>query len=275
MSNSGESGAPARAIVLTFDNLGEASALERGTWSAKTPLGEDPSVTTALPRLLDALDVSGLTATFFVEAVNSELNPRALHEIVARGHELGAHGWQHEEWGDLSATPRHERELLERATRALADCGLPVSGFRPPGGAFTPRTMGLLRELGYAWCSPAAADAAGASPFVADHLTVVPFAWELVDAFYLMDRFAELRVAHGTAAAPVAAGAAGERLARALRDGEGVQTMVLHPFLMLDPAWWAQVQELLGLLARLRRSGEARVVPGRELVPPGATSMAQ
>ena len=40
----------ARAIVLTFDNLGEASALERGTWSPHTPLGEDPSVTAALPR---------------------------------------------------------------------------------------------------------------------------------------------------------------------------------------------------------------------------------
>ena len=44
----------ARAIVLTFDNLGEASALQRGTWNAGTPLGADPSVTRALPRLLDA-----------------------------------------------------------------------------------------------------------------------------------------------------------------------------------------------------------------------------
>ena len=35
-----------RAIVLTFDNLGEASALQRGTWDPDTPLGEDPSVTT-------------------------------------------------------------------------------------------------------------------------------------------------------------------------------------------------------------------------------------
>jgi len=42
--------------VLTFDQPGEASALERGTWSPDTPLGEDASVTRALPRLLDALD---------------------------------------------------------------------------------------------------------------------------------------------------------------------------------------------------------------------------
>ena len=87
-----------RAIVLTFDNLGEASSLERGTWNPHTPLGEDPSVTVALPRLLDALDHSRLAATFFVEAVNCELNPEALAEIACSGHELGAHGWQHEEW---------------------------------------------------------------------------------------------------------------------------------------------------------------------------------
>src|ERR1700761_866611 len=147
-----------RTIVLTFDNLGEASSLQRGTWDPHTPLGEDPSVTTALPRLLDALDDNRLTATFFVEAGNAELNPRALREIANRGHEVGAHGWRHEQWGELSPEPRHERELLELATRALADRGLPVSGFRPPGGAFTPQTMGLLRELGYAWCSPAAMD---------------------------------------------------------------------------------------------------------------------
>jgi peptidoglycan/xylan/chitin deacetylase (PgdA/CDA1 family) len=253
-------------IVLTFDNLGEASALHRGTWSSHTPLGEDPSVTTALPRLLTALDDSCLRATFFVEAVNSVLNPQALSTIVNRGHELGAHGWQHEDWSELSPVPRHERELLDRATRALADSGNPVSGFRPPGGAFTPQTMGLLRELGYGWCSPAARHPSGAPPFVEDFLTVVPFAWDLVDAYHLMERFADLRVRHGAGAEPLGAGAAGERLAATLLSGEGVQTMVLHPFLMLDAAWWEQVQELLGLLAQLRRSGEARVVAGGELV---------
>jgi peptidoglycan/xylan/chitin deacetylase (PgdA/CDA1 family) len=255
---------PARAIVLTFDNLGEASALERGTWTAQTPLGADPSVTSALPRLLDALDDSHLTATFFVEGINAELNPQALREIVGRGHELGAHGWQHEEWSELSPVARHERELLERTTRALADSGHPVSGFRPPGGALTPRTAGLLDELGYLWCSPAALDTRGAPPFVEAHLRVLPFAWELVDAYHLMERFAELRVRHGGRAEPLDAAAAGERMAQALRDGDGVQTMVLHPFLMLDAAWWEQVNQLLGLLAEMRRSGAARIVPGGE-----------
>ncbi|MBV9681103.1 MAG: polysaccharide deacetylase family protein, partial [Solirubrobacterales bacterium] len=81
------------ALVLTFDNLGEASALERGTQPPDVPLGRDPSVLEALPRLLDELQRHRLTATFFVEAINCELYPDAVREIAARGHEIGHHGW--------------------------------------------------------------------------------------------------------------------------------------------------------------------------------------
>ena len=44
------------ALVLTFDNLGEATELERGGLDPGARLGEHPSVTEALPWLLDALD---------------------------------------------------------------------------------------------------------------------------------------------------------------------------------------------------------------------------
>jgi peptidoglycan/xylan/chitin deacetylase (PgdA/CDA1 family) len=246
----------ARAIVLTFDNLGEASALERGTWDAHTSLGEDPSVTRALPRLLDALDDSRLSATFFVEGVNAQLNPRALSEIAVRGHELGAHGWQHEQWSELGVNA--ERAVLERAARAFAASGLGVRGFRPPGGELTARTPALLRELGLGWCSPAGEG----PPRIQDGLAMLPFAWELVDAYHLMERFADLRVARGAPATPCDAAATGARLKQALRDGAGVQTVVMHPFLMLEAAWWEQTQRLLALVSELAHAGRAWVVPG-------------
>ena len=95
-------------------------------------MGEHPSVTEALPWLLDALDACGLRATFFVEAINCELYPEAVRSIADRGHELGMHGWRHEEWGGLSVD--RERAILERCVRGFGSLGGRLRGFRPPGG---------------------------------------------------------------------------------------------------------------------------------------------
>jgi peptidoglycan/xylan/chitin deacetylase (PgdA/CDA1 family) len=225
-------------VRLTFDNLGEAAELERGTWPPGEPLGHDRSVTTALPRLLSELDVCRLQATFFVEAINCEMYPEALVEIAGRGHELGVHGWRHEPWGQLPAD--RERELLTRADRAFRQLGLSPTGFRPPGGAVTTQTAALLRELGYSYWSRAAP----AAP--APGLDDLTFEWRQVDAYWLMESFADLRCNHGDPGEPLRPSALGERLARAGRD----DVLVLHPFLMLDEAWWEQVRGLLKLLAR-------------------------
>jgi peptidoglycan/xylan/chitin deacetylase (PgdA/CDA1 family) len=223
---------------LTFDNLGEAAELERGRWPAGEPLGRHPSVTEALPRLLAELDAHRLTATFFVEGLNCELYPDALREIAARGHALGVHGWRHEAWSQLPAD--RERELLVHADSAFRGLGLAPSGFRPPGGAVTGQTAALLVELGYTWWSRAAP--AGPAPGL-DDLT---FKWECVDAYWLLERFADQRRGRGDPGEPLAPSAVGERLARA---GVG-DVLVLHPFLMLDGAWWEQVRRLLELAAR-------------------------
>lgn len=234
---------------LTFDNLGEAADLERGTWPADRPLGCHPSVTEVLPALLDELDRDGLRATFFVEGLNCALYPDALREIAARGHELGVHGWRHEAWSTLPVD--RERELLERAGEAFAGLGIKPRAFRPPGGTGTARTRGLLLELGYAWCSSAVDDPA---PVVAG-VREVPFAWDLVDAYHLMESFAGLRARRGDPRSPLDARLLGERLVSAVGEDGGV--LVLHPFLMLDDAWFTQVRRLLAALGA-QRDGAGR-----------------
>jgi peptidoglycan/xylan/chitin deacetylase (PgdA/CDA1 family) len=226
------------AITLTFDNLGEAAALERGTWNGSTPLGADPSVTHALPRLLEELDRLSLSATFYVEAINCGLYPAALREIATHGHELAMHGWRHEKWSELE--PGHERELLRRSREAFAGLGFAPVGFRPPGGAPAPADPELLAEYGITRWSPAAD-----TQLRAGAITTIPFTWDLVDAYLLMESFAELRVRRGDQAATLDAASAGARLRERISSADGPLVLVLHPFLMLDEGWWAEVRALL------------------------------
>jgi peptidoglycan/xylan/chitin deacetylase (PgdA/CDA1 family) len=211
------------ALALTFDNLDDAAA-------------------GSLPPLLDLLDELGLRATYFVEAVNAERRPMAVRELAARGHEIGFHAWEHERWGELE--PDREAELVERGTAAFARLGVPVEGFRPPGGGLTGDTLRLLADAGITWCSPA-----GEEAYVdADTgIAVLPFRWALVDATYL----------HPPMGGLLSAPDAERRLQAALDSTPEPAVLILHPFLALH----REVREAQGRLLR-RLAAEREVVPG-------------
>ncbi|MER8186014.1 polysaccharide deacetylase family protein [Kitasatospora sp. NPDC094015] len=95
--------------------------------------GPDPAGT---PYVLDALDALGVRATFFLLGGMLERSPDLGRELVARGHEVGLHGWHHRsQW--YPAPGRDLREL-RRARRAIAEvCGTPPHWYRPPYGVLT------------------------------------------------------------------------------------------------------------------------------------------
>jgi hypothetical protein len=127
--------------------------------------------------------------------------------------------------------------------------------------------VALLRSVGVRWCSPAGGDFG-----VHDRLGWVPFEWELVDAYHLMESFSSLRVRRGDSREPVQAGALAARFAREVRAvarGGGPATLILHPFLMLDPAWQRAAGELLSEIGAMRHRGELWVGPGGALAVRG------
>jgi peptidoglycan/xylan/chitin deacetylase (PgdA/CDA1 family) len=209
-------------VSLTFDNLGEVADLERGRWPADAPLGRHASVTRTLPRVLELLASADVRATFFVEGLNAELYPDALRSIADAGHEVAFHGWQHEQWADLS--PQEERESFERGVTALDALGLRPVGFRPPGGELTDASLGLLREYGFEYCSPL-----GTEVERRDGLVLLPFRWELVDALYYLPHFAALR----GSPEPLPPERLREAIEAALED---VAVLIFHPFLLEDEA---------------------------------------
>ena len=249
-----------RSVLLTFDNLGEAADLERDL-PPPAAVGEHPSVTVALPAILELLRALSLPATFFVEGINAELYPDAVRAIVAGGHEVGLHAWRHERWSDLA--PAEEDELLERSIAAFAQLDVAVEGFRPPGGEIGPRTMRKLAAHGLRWCSPV-----GDRPCRSEGVAVLPFRWTLVDAYHRMESFADLRRSMGDAAAPRSASATADALLEELRAADDDPVVViLHPFLVVDEAARAEAERVLRRVAEQVAAGERWVATGRELAP--------
>jgi peptidoglycan/xylan/chitin deacetylase (PgdA/CDA1 family) len=236
-------------VSITFDNLGEAAQMELGMWPDDVPMGEHFTVVEVLPRLLDLLATHRVQTTFFLEGLNAEMYPQALHTIAAAGHEVAVHAYRHEEWATLDADS--EVTLLARATDAMRSLGIHPLGFRPPGGGLTERTLTLLKEHDYTYVSPA-----GQREGLLDGLVVLPFRWPLVDAYSYLPQFAGLRERHGEGPDLLTPVRMRDDMITALDTHsrrEGHLTLLFHPFSVAftgDPGWEA-LDAVLGHAAGL------------------------
>jgi peptidoglycan/xylan/chitin deacetylase (PgdA/CDA1 family) len=139
--------------------------------------------------------------------------------------------------------------------RALDELGLRPLGFRPPGGGLTASTLRLLRELGFTYCSPAGEDAA-----VRDGIAILPFAWEMVDAYHYLPRFAELR----GSTEPRSPAELAAVLDRALEAGRH-SSVVFHAFLAEPEDRFAVIRRHLVAVRALVDRGELWCAPYREV----------
>lgn len=100
-----------------------------------------------LPRVLDALDESGVTVTCFCTGGVAERYPRRVADIVARGHELGCHGHTHRRFDRMGIDAA--RQELATSTAVLRAFGTPVTSFRAPNLQFPAAYLPLLEEAGF------------------------------------------------------------------------------------------------------------------------------
>src|SRR2546423_524646 len=91
-------------------------------------------VTNGLPAVLELLARRNVPATCFCTGDVAQRFPRAVDELVTRGHELGCHGHTHRRFDEIAATDA-EWEIGESA-RTLRAFGVPVTSFRAPNLRF-------------------------------------------------------------------------------------------------------------------------------------------
>ena len=142
--------------VLTVDVEEYYHGVEFAAALGAEALARLPSrVVAQTERLLDLLDAHGARSTFFTLGVVAQRFPRLVRGIVARGHELASHGWDHTPVFRLGAAGF--RTDVRRAKRALEGAaGRAVRGYRAPNYSIrhdTPWAFTILAEEGHAYDS--------------------------------------------------------------------------------------------------------------------------
>ncbi|MBW4708394.1 polysaccharide deacetylase [Roseobacter sp. YSTF-M11] len=176
------------AFALSFDCDHETFELGTGRAAIGRVAWGEFGRRTGVPRILDTLSRHGVKASFFVPAVAGLIAPDALKPITDAGHEIGVHGWIHENTSLL--TRDVEKDLMLRARDALHDMtGQQPVGHRAANWDLSAHTIDLVASLGFAYDSSMMADDSCyelMSDGLPTGLVEIPVDWVRDDAVYLL-----------------------------------------------------------------------------------------
>jgi peptidoglycan/xylan/chitin deacetylase (PgdA/CDA1 family) len=101
----------------------------------------------ATPRLLTLFQRHDLRTTWFIPGHSLETFPDQTRMVVDAGHEVGAHGYSHE--NPVAMTRDQESAILDRSIELIEKLtGNPPTGYVAPWWEFSPVTNELLAERG-------------------------------------------------------------------------------------------------------------------------------
>ena len=127
----------AQAIWIGSFNLTSPAYMSRGEFGAEV----------AVPRLLKLFAKHKVKATWCIPGHTVDTWPEVCKEIVAAGHEVGHHGYVHENPTPLSL--EEETKVMEMGLEALARIGVKPRGYRSPYWDFSPNTLSILEKYGF------------------------------------------------------------------------------------------------------------------------------
>lgn len=99
------------------------------------------------PRLLDLFDKEDLTTSWFIPGHSVETFPKQMQMVADAGHEIGIHGYSHE--NPIAMTREQEQAVLDKSFALITElAGKAPTGYVAPWWEFSPVTNELLLEKG-------------------------------------------------------------------------------------------------------------------------------
>jgi len=113
--------------------------------------------TVAIPRILDTYKRLGLKQSFFIPGWCMETYPKAVEAILNGGHEIGHHGWIHED--PITTKGAAQQAAFEKALDAHKRItGMAPRGYRAPVYNVTQQVIDLLVKHEFRYDSSLMAD---------------------------------------------------------------------------------------------------------------------
>ena len=176
------------AVALSFDADHETFEMGSGGQAMGRLAWGEFGRRVGVPRILALLERHAVPASFFVPAVSALIDPDEPRRIAAAGHEIGVHGWIHENNSLLDYDT--ERGLMLRARDTLARLsGRDPVGLRSANWDTSPNTVRIVSEMGLLYDSSRMADE---EPYellldgVPTGVVEIPVEWLRDDAVYLL-----------------------------------------------------------------------------------------
>jgi polysaccharide deacetylase family protein (PEP-CTERM system associated) len=132
---------PRCALTIDLEEWFHGLELPPDRWA-----GLDRRAAAVTERLLDLLAAHDARATFFVLGRIAEAHPDLVQRILAAGHEVGSHGYEHQ--FAYRQSPDEFARDLDRSLTALHRAGAPtISSYRAPYFSITNQSLWALDRL--------------------------------------------------------------------------------------------------------------------------------